>query len=770
MHLQVKTASSSTFVFSQNISETFMEITVKTAEQLRLTAEEFELIQQKLGRMPNFNELCSFSAMWSEHCSYKNSIKWLKTLPREGKKMLVKAGEENAGLMDIGDGYGVVFKIESHNHPSAIEPFQGAATGVGGINRDIFTMGARPIASLNSLRFGKLTEPKTQHLLAGVVHGIGHYGNCFGVPTVGGEVYFEECYHTNPLVNAMSVGILKNGQTVSATSGNVKGNPVFFVGSATGKDGIGGASFASADITEDSAEDLPAVQVGDPFQEKKLLEACLEVIQTGAVVGMQDMGAAGIICSTSEMSAKAGAGMRIDLDKVPTRQKDMKPWELLLSESQERMLLVAEKGKEHLINEVFDKWDLPCSEIGEVTDDGILHFYVNGNLEAALPAQELVLGGGAPVYDRPYTEPNYFEKIKAFDITAIEIPNNLKSIAEQLIQIPNIASKSWIYTQYDSMVGAGNTSTNSPSDAAIVLAKPTNKALALTTDCNSRYVYANPYKGAMIAVAEAARNIVCSGGEPLGVTNCLNFGNPFDPEVYYQFVNAIKGMGEACRKFDSPVTGGNVSFYNQGPDGAVYPTPTIGMVGLLNSVDDKMTLDFKQQDDEIYLVGVQRNDIGSSEYLHKIHNIEFSPCPHFDLDEEFELQKEIKKMIHKKLVNSVHDVSEGGLFITLIESCFNQNLGFEVDQHTDDIRPDAYWFGEAQSRVVVSVSKQNRNDFNMLLEKMEITVTYLGKVTAGNININRLDWGNISTWKQKYEKALTNLLAGHESEHALASL
>ena len=747
-----------------------MEITVKTAEQLRLTAEEFELIKQKLGRTPNFNELCSFSAMWSEHCSYKNSIKWLKTLPRDGKKMLVKAGEENAGLMDIGDGYGVVFKIESHNHPSAIEPFQGAATGVGGINRDIFTMGARPIASLNSLRFGKLTEAKTQHLLAGVVHGIGHYGNCFGVPTVGGEVYFEECYHTNPLVNAMSVGILKNGGTVSATSGNVKGNPVFFVGSATGKDGIGGASFASADITADSAEDLPAVQVGDPFQEKKLLEACLEVIQTGAIVGMQDMGAAGIICSTSEMSAKGEAGMRIDLDKVPTRQKDMKPWELLLSESQERMLLVAEKGKEHLIQAVFDKWDLPCSEIGEVTDDGILQFYMNGTLEAELPAYELVLGGGAPQNDRPYSEPQYFEKIKAFNADTIAVPADLKSVAEQIIQIPNIASKKWIYVQYDSMVGTGNASTNAPSDAAIVLAKPTNKALALTTDCNSRYVFADPYKGAMIAVAEAARNIVCSGGQPLGVTNCLNFGNPFDPQVYYQFVHAIKGMGDACRKFDTPVTGGNVSFYNQGPDGAVYPTPTIGMVGVLDSVADKMTMDFKQEDDEIYLVGTQRNDINSSEYLHKIHGVEFSPAPHFELDEEFEVQHEVSKMIRKKLVNSAHDVSEGGLFVTLIESCFNRNLGFEVAAQTGSIRPDAYWFGEAQSRVVVSVSKENRDDFMMLLEKMEMTVTYLGKVSSGSIKINGEDWGTVTGWKDKYDNAIANLLAGHESEHALAAL
>ncbi|MGC4104518.1 phosphoribosylformylglycinamidine synthase subunit PurL [Ferruginibacter sp.] len=747
-----------------------MEITVKTAEQLRITADEFELIKQKLGRTPNFNELCSFSAMWSEHCSYKNSIKWLKTLPREGKKMLVKAGEENAGLMDIGDGYGVVFKIESHNHPSAIEPFQGAATGVGGINRDIFTMGARPIASLNSLRFGNLKEAKTQHLLAGVVHGIGHYGNCFGVPTVGGEIYFEDCYHTNPLVNAMSVGILKNGETISATSGKVKGNPVFFVGSATGKDGIGGASFASADITEDSAQDLPAVQVGDPFQEKKLLEACLEVMKTGAVVGMQDMGAAGIICSTSEMSAKGEAGMRIDLEKVPTRQKDMKAWELLLSESQERMLLVAERGKEQAVIDVFEKWDLPCSEIGEVTTDGILQFYMNGTLEAELPAFELVLGGGAPQNDRPYSEPKYFEKIKAFDANTIAVPANLKAAAEQLIQVPNIASKRWVYVQYDSMVGAGNASTNAPSDAAIVIAKPTNKALALTTDCNSRYVFADPYKGAMIAVAEAARNIVCSGGQPLGITNCLNFGNPYDPEVYYQFVHAIKGMGEACRKFDTPVTGGNVSFYNQGPDGAVYPTPTIGMVGLLNSADDKMTMDFKNEDDEIYLVGTQRNDINSSEYLHKLHGVEHSPAPYFDLDEEFEVQHEIKKMIDKKLINSAHDVSEGGLFITLMESGFNRNLGFNVNTTDKSLRKDAYWFGEAQSRVVVSVSKENRNDFNMLLEKMEITVTYLGTVTGGGISIDGEDWGNVCEWKEKYDNAIGNLLAGHESDHALSSL
>ncbi len=735
-----------------------MEVTVKTAEQLRLTAAEFELIKQKLGRTPNFNELCAFSGMWSEHCSYKNSIKWLKTLPREGKKMLVKAGEENAGLMDIGDGYGVVFKIESHNHPSAIEPFQGAATGVGGIHRDIFTMGARPIASLNSLRFGNLTEAKTQHLLGGVVRGIGHYGNCFGVPTVGGEIYFEDCYHTNPLVNAMSVGILKNGTTVSATAHGV-GNPVFFVGSATGKDGIGGASFASADISSDSVQELPAVQVGDPFQEKKLLEACLEVIKTGAVVGMQDMGAAGIICSTAEMSAKGNAGMRIDLDKVPTRQKDMKTWELLLSESQERMLLVAEKGKEQMILDVFAKWDLPCSNIGEVTDDGILNFYMHGELEASIPAHELVLGGGAPQYERPYQEPTYFAQIKAFNADSIAEPSDLKAVAEQLIQIPNIASKRWIYVQYDSMVGAGNTNTNAPADAAVVLALPSDKALAVTTDCNSRYVYADPYKGAMIAVAEAARNIVCSGGQPLGVTNCLNFGNPYDPEVYYQFVHAIKGMGEACIKFDTPVTGGNVSFYNQHPKGAVYPTPTIGMVGLLENPSQKMTMDFKAAGDVIYLVGQSRNDIHSSEYLHKIHGVEFSPAPYFDLDEEYALHRSVEELIAKQHINAAHDVSEGGLFVTLTEAGFNRNLGFAITTHAT-IRKDAFLFGEAQGRVVVTVPAAQTDAFEQFLQGQQQVFERLGTVTDGALSVDGNDWGSIPNWKEKYDNAIGALLQG----------
>lgn len=744
-----------------------MEITASTAAQLRLTAEEFELIKQKLGRTPNFTELCCFSAMWSEHCSYKNSIKWLKTLPRDGKNMLVKAGEENAGLMDIGDGYGVVFKIESHNHPSAIEPFQGAATGVGGIHRDIFTMGARPVAALNSLRFGNLAEVKTQHLLNGIVHGIGHYGNCFGVPTVGGEIYFEDCYHTNPLVNAMSVGILKNGETISATATGM-GNPVFFVGSATGKDGIGGASFASAEITAESTEELPAVQVGDPFQEKKLLEACLEVIKTGAVVGMQDMGAAGIICSTSEMSAKGESGMRIDLDKVPTRQKNMKAWELLLSESQERMLMVVEKGKEAAVIDVFEKWDLPCSEIGEVTGDGMLHFYMDGTLEASLPAYELVLGGGAPQYDRDVKEPAYLQKVKAFNPDRIEVPDDLKAVAEKIVAIPNIASKKYVYVQYDSMVGAGNASTNAPSDAAVVVAKPTNKGLALTTDCNSRYVFADPYKGGMIAVAEAARNIVCSGGQPLGITNCLNFGNPYDPEVYYQFVNALKGMGEACIKFDTPVTGGNVSFYNQGPEGAVYPTPTIGMVGLLDNVNKKMTLDFKEEGDIIFLIGAGSNDINSSEYLHKIHGIEYSPAPEFDLDKEFILQQKVAELIKNNIVKSAHDVSEGGLFITLLESCFNRNLGMDVVAADFNIRKDAYWFGESQSRVVVTVSKTDVAAFKKITG--DHIYEELGFVTHGSVEVDGMDWGNIQEWKSTYDNAIENILTAVKASDAMAVL
>ncbi|HEY2727699.1 MAG TPA: phosphoribosylformylglycinamidine synthase subunit PurL, partial [Parafilimonas sp.] len=541
-------------------------------------------------------------------------------------------------------------------------------------------------------------------------------------------------------------------------------NPVFFVGSATGKDGIGGASFASANITEESKEDLPAVQVGDPFQEKKLLEACLEVIDTGAVIGMQDMGAAGIICSCSEMSAKGEAGMRIDLDKVPTRQQNMKAWELLLSESQERMLLVVEKGKEEAVLKIFDKWDLPCSKIGEVTDDNLLSFYLHGELEAQIPAHELVLGGGAPQYDREYKAPQYLSEVNNFkidDIKDIENISELKSVTEQLIQLPNIASKRWISIQYDSTVGTANTSTNAPGDAAIVLVKGTGKALALTVDCNGRYVQSDPYKGAMIAVAEAARNIVCSGGEPIGVTNCLNFGNPYIPEVYYQFVKAVQGMGDACRKFNTPVTGGNVSFYNQNPAGPVYPTPTIGMVGLLNDVNDKMTLDFKNEGDIIILIGEQKNDIACSEYLHKIKGVELSPAPAFELDEEYVVQKFISTLIKEKIILSAHDISEGGLIVALMESGFNRNLGFDVaaDIEKDEIRLDAFWLGEAQSRVIVSCSKEKLEEIKHKSASSGIDISVLGSVTKSIIKINNETWGTIEDWKNLYDMAIEKILA-----------
>ncbi|MFM9008039.1 MAG: phosphoribosylformylglycinamidine synthase subunit PurL, partial [Bacteroidota bacterium] len=507
--------------------------TTETAAKLGLLPQEFEQICSILGRTPNFTELSIYSVMWSEHCSYKNSIVWLKTLPKDGPHMLAKAGEENAGLVAIGDGLACAFKIESHNHPSAIEPYQGAATGVGGINRDIFTMGARPIAQLNSLRFGNPALERTRWLMRGVVKGIGDYGNAFGIPTVGGEVFFDDSFNVNILVNAMSVGIVREGETVSAISKGT-GNPVYIVGSSTGKDGIHGATFASGDLHEDSHEDLPSVQVGDPFMEKLLLEATLEIIRTGAVVGMQDMGAAGIICSTSEMSAKGQHGMEIWLDKVPTRQANMKGWEILLSESQERMLVVVEKGREEVVEQIFAKWDLNCTQIGEVTTGDRLRFHMHGELLADVPAESLVLGGGAPVYQREYREPAYMKLNRAFNTDAITQPQDLKPAMQHLASHPNIASKRWIYTQYDSMVGTVNMSTNKPSDAAVVDVRGTDKALALTVDCNSRYVYGDPEQGCAIAVAEAARNIVCSGGEPSAVTNCLNFGNPYNPEVYWQ--------------------------------------------------------------------------------------------------------------------------------------------------------------------------------------------------------------------------------------------
>jgi phosphoribosylformylglycinamidine synthase subunit PurL len=734
-----------------------MEATLDQAIKLGLREEEFELIKTILGRTPNFTETACYSVMWSEHCSYKNSITYLKKLPKDGSKILAKAGEENAGLVDIGDGWACSFKIESHNHPSAIEPFQGAATGVGGIHRDIFTMGARPIAALNSLRFGSLKDKKTQHLLKGVVSGIGHYGNCFGVPTVAGEVYFEECYQTNPLVNAMSVGVIKPGQKMISATSYGEGNPVFIVGSATGKDGIGGASFASADITADSAESLPAVQVGDPFQEKKLLEACMELCEkTDSIIGMQDMGAAGIICSTSEMSAKGEHGMIIDLNKVPTRQKNMKAWEMLMSESQERMLVVIKKGQEAEVLSIFEKWDIHCEQIGTVTTEPRLKFYLDGVLEADLPAESLVLGGGAPIYKREYTEPKYFAAINAFDSNSITEPTDLKATAQQIITNPNIASKRWIYEQYDSMVGAANTGTNAPSDATVVWVKGTEKGIGVTVDCNSRYVYSDPKKGGMIAVSECARNLACSGAKGLAITNCLNFGNPYNPEVYYQFVYALEGMSEACLKFDTPVTGGNVSFYNQGPEGAVYPTPTIGMIGILDNMQDKMTMHFKKSGDKIYLLGKHVDDINCSEYIHKVHGIEHSPAPYFNLEEEFALHQEVLSLIKNKHIQSAHDISEGGLFITLMESAMSGKLGFSLDK-TSDFRKDAFLFGEAQGRIVVSVAPENVAAFEQACNSVPYVA--LGEVTENSVTVWGENWGSTMEWFGLYDGVIEGALA-----------
>lgn len=732
------------------------EATLTQAKELGLLSAEFEQIQGILGRTPNFTETAIYSVMWSEHCSYKNSILWLKTLPKDGPHMLVKAGEENAGLVDIGGGLGCVFKIESHNHPSALEPYQGAATGVGGINRDIFTMGARPIAQLNSLRFGNLDLPRTKWLVKGVVKGIGDYGNAFGIPIVGGEVFFDESYNTNPLVNAFSAGIIDIKRIISATAKG-PGNPVFIVGSATGKDGIAGAAFASKDITEDSANDLPSVQVGDPFMEKLLLEATMELAQTDAIVGMQDMGAAGITCSTTEMSAAGGVGMEIYLDKVPTRQENMLPYEILLSESQERMLVVVHKGKEHVVKSIFDKWDLHAEEIGHVTDTGRIRYHMNGELVGDVPAESLVLGGGAPQYKRDYAEPAYYQKAKQFNPDSIKVPSDLKAVAFQLLGLPNIASKRWVYEQYDSMVGTVNMSTNAPSDAGIVSIKGTRKALAMTVDCNSRYVNSDPEIGTMIAVSEAARNITVSGGIPSAVTNCLNFGNPYNPESYWQFVGAIKGMSAACIKFSTPVTGGNVSFYNQsviaGKEVPVFPTPTIGMIGILEDKDKKMTLDFKEKGDLIYLVGNYSDDMGSSEYLSSIQGVKLSPVPRFDLDEEFNMQETVKTLIAQDLINAAHDISDGGLFVSLVEMGFPRGLGFDIE--TDmDIRADAFLFGEGQGRVVVTLPEEKRNAFSEFKKSCDTPIILLGHVTKGKMQIDLQAFGFIDEARDIYMNAL----------------
>ncbi len=708
-----------------------------------ITPEEYQMIVKKIGREPNLTELGMFSVMWSEHCSYKNSKPILKLFPTAGKDVLVKAGEENAGIVDIGDGLAVCFKIESHNHPSAIEPFQGAATGVGGILRDIFTMGARPIFLMDSLRFGRLEAPLTQRLLRGVVSGISHYGNCMGIPTVGGEIYFDECYEGNPLVNAMGVGLVKRDAIVKGKASGA-GNPVYYVGSATGRDGLGGAAFASKDLSGQSHEDRPAVQVGDPFLEKLLMEACLELCRTDALVGMQDMGAAGLTCAASETAARASMGIEIDLAKVPLRETEMTPYEILLSESQERMLIIVKKGREKTVEDIFEKWDLHAVKIGEVKEGRMMRVFDSGKLVSEIPAKALVDEG--PVNIREEKRPDYLGWEQILDLASVREPVDFNVVLKRLLDHPSIASKAWVWEQYDHMVRT-DTVFYPGHDAALVRVKGARKGLAASTDCNSLYCYLDPYEGGKIAVAEAARNVICSGARPLGMTNCLNFGNPLKPEVFWTFHQAVNGMIDACRALGIPVTGGNVSFYNENPTGAIYPTPTVGIVGVLEEIENRIPSAFQNEGDLVFLLGATHNELGASHYLSVIHGLKRGLPPRLDLSREVALGGLILGLAKTKTLASCHDLSEGGLAVALAECAIrsSKKLGVVVDQLTmvseialgpyaksasteKVIRQDALYFGESQSRCVVSVRPEHKELLIHESQKFRIPVFQIGKV------------------------------------------
>jgi len=736
-----------------------IEVNVEVAKELGLTEAEYNQIVELIGRTPTYTEIGVYSVMWSEHCSYKNSIKQLKTLPRSGGRLLVEAGEENAGLVDIGDGYAIAFKIESHNHPSAIEPFQGAATGVGGILRDIFTMGARPIAALNSLRFGELNDERTKFLLRGVVQGISHYGNCFGVPTVGGEIYFDKCYQDNPLVNAMAVGIVEANKTVSAAAIGV-GNPVMILGSSTGRDGIHGASLlASREFDEKTENMRPTVQVGDPFAEKLLLEATIELIEAGVIAGIQDMGAAGISCSSSEMSAKTGLGMDIDLNLVPLREKDMSAYEIMLSESQERMLAVIIKDKVDKAIEICEKWDVNIKQIGVVTDDGLIKLNYMGGQVAELIADSLVLGGGAPQYIRDAVKPKYLEETENFDTSVIAKEKPWEADFWTILESPNIASKKWVYQQYDSQVRTNTV--NIKGDAALMRIKEIpGKGIALSTDCNSRYVYLDPYKGAMAAVCEAARNVVCVGATPVAITNCLNFGNPYDKEIYWQFKEAIRGMGDACRTLNTPVTGGNVSFHNESKNFAIFPTPVIGMLGIVDDLQNVMSCEFKNEGDLIYLIGSDREELGGSEYLYQYTEKITGMAPEIDIQEEIRLQKVLLTAIKEEIINSAHDVSEGGIAICLAEKAIESDgLGcvvFEFEEE-DDITAGRL-FGESQSRVIVSVSMEQKDRLEELCKVNFLNFSYLGKVVEHDFIITNYFSTNVEELKRVYYGAIPKIM------------
>lgn len=711
---------------------TDIKVNPELANEMGLSNEEFEKIKKLLDRDPNFTELGVFSAMWSEHCSYKNSRRLFSLFPTKAKQVLVGAGEENSGIVDIGDGLGVAFKIESHNHPSAVEPFEASATGIGGCVRDIFTTGARPVAVLGALRFGNLDNEKVKFLFKEVIRGLAHYANISEVSAVGGETYFDESYEGNPLVNAFVIGIVKQKEIVRGTAHGV-GNPVYYIGQDTGRDGVGGASFASKEITEDAGSTKSAVAIGDPELGKRLRKACLELIEKGLVVGMQDMGAAGLTCSSCETATRSGTGIEIDVALVPQGEKGMTPYEILLSESQERMLAILKNGKEKEALDILKKWNINAVNIGKVTADKMMRVKENGVRVCEVPAEALTKK--APLYTRETREPSYLKEAQKLDYKSLKEPKDLNETLLKLLDSPSIASKESAYKNFtfmdrdDVLVGAG-------SDAAVIKVKGTNKALAISVDCNGRYCYLNPYNGAMMAVAEASRNVTCAGGRPLGITDGLNFGNPMKPENYWQFEKCVEGLSAACRALDIPVISGNVSFYNENPKGAIDPTPMVGVVGLITDVNRRVTQDFKNEGDVVVLLGEYSDDLSGSEYLYLIHNLK-KGNPSIDINREKVLQEACLEAIESGIINSAHDCSEGGLAVTLTESCItnkNKMLGAAI-MLDGDIRKDALLFGEAPSRIVVSVSKNKLTALEGVAKKRSLPYKIIGNVGGGRLII-----------------------------------
>ncbi|NOU82535.1 phosphoribosylformylglycinamidine synthase subunit PurL [Paenibacillus sp. LMG 31459] len=702
----------------------------KIYSQFGVSDSEYELITSFMGRKPNYTEIGVFSVMWSEHCAYKNSKPLLSRFPTSGPKVLMGPGE-GAGIVDIGDNQAVVFKIESHNHPSAVEPYQGAATGVGGIIRDIFSMGARPVALLNSLRFGKLESDRVKYLFEHVVSGIAGYGNCIGIPTVGGEIMFDDSYDGNPLVNAMCVGLIDHDKIQRGVAKGV-GNPVFYVGPPTGRDGIHGATFASVELSEESEAKRTAVQVGDPFMEKLVMESCLELIDSGIVLGIQDMGAAGLTCSSAEMASKAGNGLELYLDQVPQREDGMSPYEMMLSESQERMLFVVEPKDEAQAQEIFDRWGVICRKVGKVTDDGRLKLFHHGEVVGDMPVTALV--DECPIYNKPSAVPAYYEENAAVDTLRYDEVTDLGGALRTVLGSPTVASKAWVYNQYDYMVRT-STAVRPGSDAAVVTIHGTRKALAMTTDCNGRYVYLDPEVGGRIAVSEAARNIVCSGALPLAITDNLNFGSPEKPEIFWQMERAVDGMAEACRVLDTPVIGGNVSLYNENASGAIYPTPVVGMVGLVEDTDHITTQAFKQEGDSILLLGVTKAELGGSEFQYAVHGLTEGRPPELDLATERKLLDAVLAAIRSGLVRSAHDLSEGGLAGALAESCISGTIGANIELSAGGLRPDVALFSESQSRIILTSAPDRAEELKAAVVAYGVPVEIIGTVGGDRLRV-----------------------------------